>query len=78
MPGDREAAKELPDPPVICFGGANCEGEMGFEILRSFPWVDYVCTREGDIVFPEFVERYLRHGETGELTGFLHRGESHN
>jgi ribosomal peptide maturation radical SAM protein 1 len=68
--------KEMPDPPVICFGGANCEGEMGFQILRSFPWVDYVCTREGDGVFPEFVERFLRHGEKGELPGFLHRGES--
>jgi ribosomal peptide maturation radical SAM protein 1 len=68
--------KEMPDPPVICFGGANCEGEMGFEMIRSFPWIDYVCTREGDIVFPEFAERLLRRGEIGELPGFLHRGQS--
>ena len=68
--------KELPNPPVVCFGGANCEGEMGLEMIRSFPWIDYVCTREGDIVFPHFVERFLNHGETGELHGFLHRGES--
>lgn len=45
--------KEMPNPPVICFGGANCEGEMGFQMIRSFPWVDYVCTREGDFVFPD-------------------------
>jgi ribosomal peptide maturation radical SAM protein 1 len=68
--------KEMPDPPVICFGGANCEGEMGLQMLRSFPWIDYVCTREGDAVFPEFVERFLKHGEKGELPGLLHRGES--
>ncbi len=68
--------KEMPNPPLICFGGANCEGEMGFEIIRSFPWVDYVCTREGDVVFPQFVEDFLRSGKATELPGFLHRGES--
>lgn len=68
--------KEMPNPPLICFGGANCEGEMGFQILRSFPWVDYVCTREGDTVFPAFVEGYLRHGETAGQPGFLKRGDS--
>ena len=68
--------KEMPNPPTICFGGANCEGEMGFEVIRSFPWVDYVCTREGDAVFPEFVENFLKHGNTAGLPGFLHRGES--
>jgi ribosomal peptide maturation radical SAM protein 1 len=68
--------KEMPDPPIICFGGANCEGEMGLQMLRSFPWIDYVCTREGDAVFPELVERLLKHGEKGELPGLLHRGES--
>jgi ribosomal peptide maturation radical SAM protein 1 len=68
--------KELPAPPLICFGGANCEGEMGFQLLRSFPWIDYVCTREGDFVFPEFVERVLHRGDAGPLPGFLCRGES--
>jgi ribosomal peptide maturation radical SAM protein 1 len=68
--------KTMPNPPVICFGGANCEGEMGLQILRSFPWVDYVCTREGDVVFPEFVEGYVKEGKTSGLSGFLHRDES--
>jgi len=68
--------KEMPNPPVICIGGANCEGEMGLQMLRSFPWVDYVCTREGDAVFPEFVNNFLRHGKTAGLPGFLHRDES--
>lgn len=69
--------KDMPDPPVICFGGANCEGEMGLQIIQSFPWVDYVCTREGDGVFPDFVEGFLRRGETAARPGFLRRGESH-
>lgn len=52
--------KESPDPPLIVFGGANCEGVMGEQMVRSFPWVDYACTREGDTIFPAFVERHLR------------------
>lgn len=68
--------KELPNPPIIVFGGANCEGEMGLQMIRSFEWVDYVCTREGDLVFPCFVERLLRHGDDSELPGLLRRGAS--
>src|SRR5437588_4440379 len=40
------------EPPVILFGGANCEGEMGSQLLASFPCVDYVCSGESD---PSFV-----------------------
>src|SRR5262249_4463920 len=65
--------KQMPDPPAVVFGGANCEGEMGQQMLRSFPWVDYVCTREGDAVFPEFVEGYLRRGRRDGLPGLLAR-----
>jgi ribosomal peptide maturation radical SAM protein 1 len=68
--------KELPDPPIVVFGGANCEGEMGLQLIKAFPWIDYVCTREGDHVFPEFVHRFLRNGDPSAMTGLLRRGES--
>jgi len=68
--------KEMPSPPLICFGGANCEGEMGLQMIQSFSWIDYVCTREGDLVFPEFVEGLLKHGETRDLPGLLRSGVS--
>ena len=29
-------------------GGANCEGQMGAAIHALFPFVDYVCSGEGD------------------------------
>jgi ribosomal peptide maturation radical SAM protein 1 len=47
--------KELPDPPVVVFGGANCEGEMGVQLIESFPWIDYVCCGEADITFPKLL-----------------------
>lgn len=51
--------KRLPDPPIVVFGGANCEGVMGLELLRKFGCIDFVCTQEGDLVFPAFVEQVL-------------------
>jgi hypothetical protein len=68
--------KELANPPIIAFGGANCEGKMGQQMIRSFPWIDYVCTREGDDVFPSFVELHLKKGRSAGLPGFLNRTES--
>ena len=35
----------------IVFGGTNCEGVMGAEMVRQFPFVDAVVSGEGDRVF---------------------------
>jgi ribosomal peptide maturation radical SAM protein 1 len=43
----------------IVMGGANCEGIMGAEAVRQFPFVDAVVSGEGDQVFPELVQRVL-------------------
>ena len=48
----------LPDALVV-FGGANCRGEMGAQLLRSFPFVDAVATGEGERVLPELIRRRL-------------------
>jgi ribosomal peptide maturation radical SAM protein 1 len=42
---------------LIAFGGSNCEGEMGIELHRRFPFIDVVCSGEGDLNFPELAER---------------------
>jgi ribosomal peptide maturation radical SAM protein 1 len=34
------------------FGGANFEGEMGLELLRAFPDIDFAVVGEGDLAFP--------------------------
>lgn len=44
---------------VIVFGGANCEAAMGIELHRRYPFIDAVCSGEGDRAFPAFVERHL-------------------
>src|SRR5260370_34195430 len=42
---------------TIVFGGANCEGVMGLELHRKFPYIDFVCSGESDYTFPELVKR---------------------
>jgi len=66
--------KELPSPPVVVFGGANCEGEMGAQLARSFPYVDYVCTQEGDRVFPPFAAELLAGGTGPPPPGIVCHG----
>ncbi len=43
----------------VVFGGSNCEGVMGAETLRQFPFVDAVVSGEADLIFRELAERIL-------------------
>ncbi len=53
------AIKEREPLTVTVLGGANCEGEMGFETALQFPWVDYVFSGEADESFPALCRRLL-------------------
>jgi ribosomal peptide maturation radical SAM protein 1 len=64
------------------FGGANWEGEMGLELHRQFPFVDYVCSGESDESFPQLAETLLADDSSAEteisIPGIVYRrgGES--
>jgi ribosomal peptide maturation radical SAM protein 1 len=68
--------KKSPQSPVIIFGGPNCHEEMGWHWLRYFPWIDYVCTGEGDEAFPGFLRRILRRDDSPPIPGILGRKEN--
>ena len=53
---------ELSPDTILIMGGANCEGEMGIETLRSFPWVDCIVSGEADALFPDLCKALLEHG----------------
>ena len=55
----------------IVFGGSNCEGPMGAELQRSFPWIDVVVRGEGEAVVPDLF-RALRAGEPPRPAPGLH------
>jgi ribosomal peptide maturation radical SAM protein 1 len=68
----KRVKRAFPEKKLV-FGGANCEGEMGIELHRQFPFVDYVCSGEGDRAFPELVRRLAAGGDTGEVAGIISR-----
>jgi ribosomal peptide maturation radical SAM protein 1 len=57
----------------VVFGGANCEGVMGAEVVRQFPFVDAVVSGEGDLIFSELVQRVLHTEPVSDLTGVYTR-----
>lgn len=52
----RQLKQRRPNTTIV-FGGANCRGEMGLELLRRYSFLDAVCLDEGDQTFPEYVGR---------------------
>ncbi|MEI7461143.1 MAG: RiPP maturation radical SAM C-methyltransferase [Pirellula sp.] len=65
--------KELFPHLTIAFGGANCEGEMGIELSRQFPFLDYVFSGEADLTFPTLVNTVLNGQPVEQLPGVIHR-----
>ena len=53
----------------IVFGGPNCEDIMGVETVRQFSFIDAVVSGEGDIVFPQLVQRVLEDQSLSDLQG---------
>jgi ribosomal peptide maturation radical SAM protein 1 len=65
--------KERDPSPVIVFGGANCDGEMGQAVFDAFPWVDVVVRGEGELVVAEIAREALAHGCVSPRAGVLTR-----
>lgn len=68
----RRIREEAPGTFVV-LGGAACEGVMGSETVRSFPFVDAAVSGEGDLVFPELVRRVLAGKGVDDLPGVTTR-----
>ncbi|HYM59415.1 MAG TPA: RiPP maturation radical SAM C-methyltransferase [Thermoanaerobaculia bacterium] len=64
----RRIKRRAPDTFIV-FGGANCEGLMGAETVRQFPFVDAAISGEGDLLFPELVRRVLGGDALDGLSG---------
>lgn len=63
------------DPSLfVVFGGANCDGDMGPALHRSFPWVDAVVSGEGERVLTELVRDVLGGSPVRPQPGLSYRG----
>jgi ribosomal peptide maturation radical SAM protein 1 len=58
----------------LVFGGASCHGEMGTQLLRSFPFVDAVACGEGEQPFRWLVERRLANRHIQGIPGMSSHG----
>ncbi len=63
---------------IIVFGGANCEEIMGYQLHRSFPWIDYVCTGEGERCFPALIRRLDEGRNAHGVKGIVYRDGQHS
>ncbi len=61
----RRLRAALPEA-LIVMGGANVAGVMAQGLAQVFDCIDYFFDGEGDIVFPDFCEDYLRRGRRPE------------
>jgi ribosomal peptide maturation radical SAM protein 1 len=57
---------ELSPDTILLVGGANCEGEMGVQTLRSFPWVDCIVSGEADALFPDLCRVLIDRGRNAD------------
>jgi ribosomal peptide maturation radical SAM protein 1 len=65
--------KEVAPDTVVVFGGANCEGPMGHELLTRFAMIDIVVPGEGEVVFPTLVDRVRTGRSWYDVPGLLTR-----
>jgi ribosomal peptide maturation radical SAM protein 1 len=65
--------KEAHPDILVAFGGANWEGEMGQELHRRFPFVDYVCSGEADWTFPALLGCLWSGGDPARVPGIVLR-----
>jgi ribosomal peptide maturation radical SAM protein 1 len=61
---------------VTVFGGANFDGEMGLELVRSVPCIDYAVVGEGDTAFPRLLRALAEGTEPTEIPGVASRSGS--
>ncbi len=68
----RQLRERLPET-LLVFGGANCEGMMGRELLRQFPFVDAVVSGPGEMIITQLAMRALEGHDGAGLPGVLTR-----
>ncbi len=73
-PGAGAPGQAAPPQIATVMGGGNCEGAMGKALHELFPCVDYVCSGEGDVIFPTLVKKLLAGESVLGLPGILARG----
>lgn len=65
--------KEAFPDKTILMGGANCEGVMGQELMRRFPWIDYLIGGEADYSLVKLLRRLEEKQPLDGIAGLVFR-----
>ena len=57
----------------ILFGGANFDGDIGLELVRTIQCIDYAIIGEGDLAFPELLIELQEGGAPEQVPGVVCR-----
>lgn len=68
--------KELSPSVSTLFGGANFEDEMGRELVRTVPWIDYAVSGEADSAFPACLQAIRDGHDMAVIPGVISRSEN--
>ncbi len=68
----RRVRERFPDLTIV-FGGANCEGEMGLQLHRSFLFIDFAFSGEADVSFPQLIRCLQTGGDVHGIRGVVSR-----
>ncbi|MAE94382.1 MAG: B12-binding domain-containing radical SAM protein [Deltaproteobacteria bacterium] len=60
---------------VTLFGGANLEGEMGRELVRGIPEIDFAVDGPAETAFPAFLEALATDRDPAEIPGIVVKRE---
>jgi ribosomal peptide maturation radical SAM protein 1 len=60
----------------VVFGGKDCLGEIGVELVRRFPFIDAVVSGSGEQVLPEIVRRVMEGTPVRDITGVYTQAET--
>ncbi|MDT4737229.1 RiPP maturation radical SAM C-methyltransferase [Bradyrhizobium sp. WYCCWR 12699] len=60
----------------IVLGGSHCDGVLGPSILKHFPWIDFVCSGESELLLPALIKALGNaEEEFDHLEGLAWRGQ---
>jgi len=59
---------------VTILGGVGCAGNAGIEMMKAFPWIDYVFFGESDDIFAEVIGGFLEGKDASLPYGVLKNG----
>ena len=62
---------------IILFGGANFDGDMGVELVRSVDWIDAAVAGEGDLAFPRLLSALATGDDPSTIPGLIWRTEQY-